>query len=95
MDDREDSSDEDRRTDSDGGEPETNAIRLNNSVALRSDCVASASRLTLEVVIDGSVAEARISLGLLVQAARSAESLRWMRPEPEASEAMVMNIRSR
>lgn len=88
MADREESKDVDRRTES-GGEPETNATRLSKSVALRPDCVASASRLTFEAVMDGSVADARISLGLRELEVRSAESLRCIRPESVDSEAMV------
>lgn len=81
----------DRRTDS-GGEPDTKATRLNNSVALRPDCVARASRLTLDVVMDGSVADARINLGLLTPALRSDESRRCIRPGSEESEAIMMVV---
>jgi len=60
-----------------GGEPEMKAIRLNSSVALRLDCeLASEFRLALDVVMDGSVAEARSSLGLLLLVLRVDESLR-------------------
>lgn len=86
---RDDSSDVDLKTES-GGEPDTNATRLNNSVALRPGCVARAFRLAFEVVMDTSVADARSSLGLLIPALRSDESLRCIRPESEESEAIVV-----
>jgi hypothetical protein len=62
---RTDKGDVDRVTES-GGEPEMKATRLRSSVALRLDCeLARAFRLAWEVEMDGCVAEARISLGLL------------------------------
>lgn len=89
MDDRVDIMDPDRTIES-GGEPETKATRLNSSVALRPDCVARAFELALEVVMDGSVAVALSSLGLLVLALRSDESLLCMRPESEVGEPIMM-----
>lgn len=74
---------EDLRTES-GGDPDTWATRLKSSVALRSDCVASASRLTFDVVMDGSVAVARINFGLLTSVARSDEFPRCIRLGVEA-----------
>jgi hypothetical protein len=72
-----------------GGEPETKATRLNNSVALRPDCVARALGLALEVVMDGSVAVALRSLGLLALEHRSDESLLCMRTESKVVEPIV------
>jgi hypothetical protein len=72
-----------------GGEPETKATRLNSSVALRPDCVARALGLALEVVMDGSVAVALRSLGLLVLEHRSDESLLCMRTDSEVVEPIV------
>lgn len=58
--------DADRTRDS-GGEPEMMATLLSMSRALRLDWeLARALRLALEVVMDGSVAEALSSLGLLL-----------------------------
>lgn len=60
-----------------GGELEMKATLLNRSVARRLDWeLASEFRLALDVVMDGSVAEARNSLGLLLLLLRSDESLR-------------------
>ena len=79
---------EDRMEDS-GGEPEMKATRLRSSVALRLDCeLAREFRLALDVVMDGSVAEARSSLGLLLLLLlRVDESLRDMGRE-SGGEAM-------
>jgi len=73
-----------------GGDPDMKAIRLNNSVALRLDCeLARAFRLALEVVIEGSVADALSSLGLLwLLLLRVEESLRCMRRESGVKEAI-------
>lgn len=72
-----------------GGEPETKA-RVRRSVA-RFDWLQRAFRLALEVVMEGSVAVARSSLGLLLLALRSDESLRCMRESGvSVSEAIMM-----
>jgi hypothetical protein len=89
MDDRVDSRDPDLVMES-GGEPEVKATRLNSSVALRPDCVARALGLALEVVMEGSVAVALSSLGLLVMESRSDESLLCMRAESEVCEPIMM-----
>jgi hypothetical protein len=89
MDDRVDSRDPDLRMES-GGEPEVKATRLSSSVALRPDCVARALGLALEVVMEGSVAVALSSLGLLVLESRSDESLLCIRPESEVCEPIMM-----
>lgn len=88
MDDRSESRDPDRRMES-GGEPEMKATRLSSSVALRPGCVARAFGLALEVVMDGSVAVALSSLGLLVLELRSDESLLCIRPESEVCEPIM------
>jgi len=79
IDDRTEIGDVDLRIES-GGELEMKA-RVNSSAALRLDWFARAFRLALDVVIEGSVAEARSNLGLLLLALRSEESLRCMREE--------------
>jgi len=76
IDDRTEMGDVDLRIES-GGELEMKA-RVKSSAALRLDWFARAFRLALDVVMEGSVAEARSSLGLLLLAIRSAESLRCM-----------------
>lgn len=91
MDEGVDIMDGDLRTES-GGEPETKATRLNSSVARRPDCVARALGLALEVVMEGSVAVALRSLGLLVLEHRSDESLLCMRPESEVTEPIVKMV---
>lgn len=89
MEDRVDSMDADLSTES-GGEPETNATRLNSSVARRPGCVARAFGLALEVVMDGSVAVARSSRGLLVPRLRSDESLLCILLELDVSDAIMV-----
>lgn len=79
---RVDSGEVDLRTES-GGDPETKA-RVNSSVARRLDWFARAFRLAQEVVMEGSVAEARSNLGRLLLALRSAESLRCISGASEA-----------
>lgn len=77
MGDRADSGDAERMDES-GGEPDTKATLFNMSVARPHDCeLARALRLALEVVIDGSVADALRSLGrrLLEEEHRGEESL--------------------
>jgi hypothetical protein len=68
-----------------GGEPETKATRLRSSEALLPGWVARALGLALEVVMDGSVADARRSLGL-----RSDESLRCILLEPDVVGAIML-----
>jgi hypothetical protein len=87
MGDRVDSSDVDLSMES-GGEPETKAIRVNSSVALRPGCVARAFDSAVEVVMEGSVAVARRSLGLLA----ADESLLCIRPESEVIEDGIMSL---
>jgi len=81
--------DEDRMTES-GGELEVKATRLNRSVARRLDWgLASEFLLALDVVMEGSVADARSSLGLRLLSLRTNESLRDMARE-SGGEAMSM-----
>lgn len=76
-----------------GGDPEMKATRLNSSVALRLDWqFVRAFRLAFEVAIDGSVAEARINLGLLWLLLRVDESRRCIRRVSCDSEAMLLNV---
>jgi hypothetical protein len=83
------SGDAERMTES-GGEPEMTATRLSRSVARRLDCeLASALRLALDVVMDGSVAEARSSRGLLLVVLRGDESLLCMRRGSDDGEPMA------
>jgi hypothetical protein len=88
IDDRVDSMDADLSMES-GGEPDTKAIRVNSSVALRPGCVERALGLAFEVVMDGSVADARRSLGLRELRLLFEESLLCMRPESEEAEPIV------
>lgn len=71
-----------------GGEPEMKATRLSRSVALRDCELASELPLALDVVMDGSVAAARRSLGLLLLSLRADESLRDMDRDSDG-EAML------
>jgi hypothetical protein len=88
---RADMGDEDLMTES-GGEPETKATRLSSSVALWLDWeLARAFRQALEVVMDGSVADARSSLGLLLLLLRVDESLRDMGRD-SGGEAMLIMV---
>jgi hypothetical protein len=80
---------EDGRMMESGGEPEENATLFSSSVARRLEWeLARELRLALEVVMDGSVAEARRSLGrLLLLELRMEESRRDMDRE-SGGEAM-------
>ncbi len=78
----------DLRIDS-GGEPETKATRLSSSEALRPGCVERAFGLALEEAMDGSVAVARRSLGLLMPRLRSEESLLCILVETAVEAIMV------
>jgi hypothetical protein len=89
MDDWVDSKDAVLRTES-GGEPETKATRLNSSDALLPGCMARAFGLALEVVMDGSVAVARSSRGLLSPRLRSEESLLCILLELDVAEAIML-----
>lgn len=89
MDDRVDSRDAVLRMES-GGEPDTKATRLSSSDALLPGCVARAFGLALEVVMDGSVAVARSSLGLLSPMLRSEESLLCILLELDVAEAIML-----
>lgn len=76
-----------------GGEPEMKATRLSSSVALRLDWeLASEFRQALEVVMDGSVADARSSLGLLLLLLRVDESLRDMGRDSEGEPMLIMVV---
>lgn len=86
---RVDSGEVDLRTES-GGDPETKA-RVNSSVARRLDWFARAFRLAQEVVMEGSVAEARSNLGRLLLALRSAESLRCISGASEAIMTVLLS----
>lgn len=84
---------EERNWDS-GGDPEKNATRLSRSVARRLDCgLARAPRLAFEVVIAGSVAEDRSSLGRLLLGLLGDESrlcIRWISVEMEVIVLMLV-----
>lgn len=68
--------------------------RVNSSVARRLEWFARAFRLALDVVMEGSVAEARSNLGRRLLALRSAESLRCMQSESGESEAIMIVLLS-
>ena len=80
-----------------GGEPEMKATRLSRSVARRLDCgLARAFLLAFDVVMDGSVAEARKSRGrLLLFLGDDSLLCIWERRISEDGEAMVRPVVAR